>query len=330
MGGIVARLKQLLAGRWGLMLRVAVSAILLGYIFHRFQWSDLWDHLRTASPAWLLIAWLFFGIPLLLIGIRWWLLLRVQDVQLRLRKVLAITCIGQFFNAFLLGATGGDLVKILYVIREAPQAKARAGLSILVDRAMGLVALAVVALAAASTDWALFTSRSDLRRVVWVLCGIVAASAAALIVVLAAPLPRFRDRLVLVNQLQEAARQYVKAFRLTASAAVISVLVHLSSFTGGYSIARALHLDIGYVPVAVILAMVFFVISVPVSISGHGLRESIFALMFSLFGIGASAAIACSLLYFGLNLAWSLAGGLIYLASGSVPRPAASAREAAS
>ena len=72
-------------------------------------------------------------------------------------------------------------------------------------------------------------------------------------------------------------------------------------------------LPVGYTSIAVILAIVFFVISVPVTVSGHGLRESIFVLMFSLFGVGASAALLYSLCYLAFTLAWSLACGPVYL-----------------
>ena len=95
--------------------------------------------------------------------------------------------------------------------------------------------------------------------------------------------------------------------------AALTVAVHLANMTGGYCLVRALALPVGFASMGVILAIVFFVIAVPVTASGHGLRESIFVLMFSLFGVGASAALLYSLCYLAFTLAWSLACGPVYL-----------------
>lgn len=162
--------------------------------------------------------------------------------------------------------------------------------------------------------------RPDLRRVVWVLCAILAAAIASLAILTLLPLQRLCAALKLQAgiagasaALQQVARQYARTPLGVLAAAALTVPVHLSAISGGYCAAVALKLPVGYASIAVILAVVFFVISVPVTISGHGLRESIFVLMFSLFGVGASAALLFSFCYLAFTLAWSLACGPVYL-----------------
>lgn len=305
---------------WGFAARAGVSVLLLAFLFSRFHWSDLAGALRAASPAWLAAAWLLFGIPTALVAIRWRLLLDVQGVRVGFGKVFLITCVGQFFNTFLLGATGGDVMRAVYILREAPEAKARAGLSVLVDRAFGFIVLAVLALAAASTEWNWFMSRPELRRVIWTLAGIVALSTAGIAALAVIPFPALCARMGIAAKpaaaliaAYSAARQYLHAPLATLAAAGLTVAVHLANMAGGYCTARALGLPVDFASMGIILAIVFFVIAVPVTASGHGLRESVFILMFSLFGVGAAAALAYSMCYLGFTLAWSAACAPAYL-----------------
>ena len=62
--------------------------------------------------------WLSLGCAFLLQTERWRRLLRVQEINLGWWRTLRVYLIGAFFNLFLLGATGGDIVKIYYAMRE--------------------------------------------------------------------------------------------------------------------------------------------------------------------------------------------------------------------
>jgi uncharacterized membrane protein YbhN (UPF0104 family) len=315
-------IKRRAPGRyWPVAARAAVSVLLLVWVFSNFHWAALSTQLRAASPVWLAAAWLLLGVPIGLIAVRWRWLLRVQGLRLGLGKVFAITCVGQFFNSFLLGATGGDVMRVAYVMREVPEAKTRAAVSILVDRAMGLAVLAILALLAASTEWRWLMSRGDLRRVAWVLVTIVALSVVGVASLAWVPLPAICAHLgmpsrpaAVVTAVYSAASEYLHAPAATASAAALTVAVHLANMAGGYCLARALSLPVGFASMGVILAIVFFVIAVPVTASGHGLRESIFVLMFSLFGVDSSAALVYSMCYLGFTLGWSAACAPAYLA----------------
>jgi hypothetical protein len=81
-------------------------------------------------------------------------------------------------------------------------------------------------------------------------------------------------------------------------------------------------LDVSYLQIAVILAIVYILMNLPISISGHGVREFGAVQMFSIYGlitidavtgVGKEPAVAFSLLLFGIYLVWGLVGGLIYL-----------------
>ena len=88
----------------------------------------------------LCLVW-FTG-PLLLCGIRWWLLMEVVGFPFSRKKLLSYQAIGIFFNTVLPGAVSGDLVKVIYAFREHPhKPKSGAVVSTIMDRALGIYAL---------------------------------------------------------------------------------------------------------------------------------------------------------------------------------------------
>ena len=69
-----------------------------------------------------------------------------------------------FYNQFLPGGTGGDIIKSYYLLKETPDKKAGALLAVVFDRFIGLVAL--VAITATLIAFALrfpFTNTRDTK-----------------------------------------------------------------------------------------------------------------------------------------------------------------------
>jgi len=96
---------------WKIAARAAITLSILAYLVYKVDWRSLGSQVLRADPGWLLIACLLFGVVFFLAAMRWWLLLRVQDIVLPLSTITALTLIGQFFNTFMLGSVGGDVVK---------------------------------------------------------------------------------------------------------------------------------------------------------------------------------------------------------------------------
>ncbi len=111
----------------------------------------------------LLIFTMFLGL------VRWQLLLRVQDIRLGNYHALWITASGMFFNAFLIGATGGDVLKAWYAAEAAPQNKARAVLSIAVDRLIGVTGLLLVASVCVLTNLPMLMTSAQTRPLGWLI-----------------------------------------------------------------------------------------------------------------------------------------------------------------
>jgi uncharacterized membrane protein YbhN (UPF0104 family) len=315
---------------WAL-LRVAISIGAIGYFAFNVHWADLSGRLEKASPSLMIEACLCLGVAYIFSGIRWWYLLRVQSIYIALYPVVVLTFIGQFFNTFMLGAVGGDLVRALYVARSVPRQKTHATLSILMDRIAGLFILLLGSVLSIAFQYHALMASGDTRRLslalALVLTGfLVAGSLLAFFPFERAPDPvRALWRRVPLRHLPELLLGGFRAHRLHFSETLLGlaagIALTLMIVLAGVFLGNAIHLSVTYIEMLQILTVAICVTSLPISIGGHGVREAIFVFLFAAFGIinagpgtpGTDAALLFSICFFALSSVWSVAGGLLYL-----------------
>ena len=93
---------------------------------------------------WFVPAFLVVGLVPTIGAVRFRWLLAVQGVHITLGRSFALTFLGNFFNNFMLGLTGGDVVKAYSVARETHK-RTEAVITVFLDRIVGLVALVLLA-----------------------------------------------------------------------------------------------------------------------------------------------------------------------------------------
>ena len=161
-------MRQRMRRALGLGARVAVAAAGVALIVASVHWNDravapggggaayvepgLGTLLARAEPwrlAWGLVC---VGLVFPLQAVRWWVLMRCRGLRPPLWRCFALTMVGQFFNLCLPGLTGGDVARAWYAAKGTQQ-RATAAVSVLVDRAVGLLALAVLTAAAGLWAW---------------------------------------------------------------------------------------------------------------------------------------------------------------------------------
>jgi uncharacterized protein (TIRG00374 family) len=314
---------------WGLILRLFITFGILGYLATKVNWPELSTQFKHADLKWIVAATGIMGFVMIGVSIRWWLLLKVQEIHIKLYTVFVLNLIGQFFNAFLLGSTGGDVIRLFYIIQYAPEQKARAALSILVDRVIGLFILILLAVLVLPWQIEYLSQHEQIRHVSWMLVYIFCLGIVGMIFLAFFPfheIPLFVKRLWgkipkrdFIETLFYGYKDHLKHPNFCLGAFTTAIGVHFMSFLSAYCIAMALNLNVNFLQMIVIIAIVFCLISLPISLSGHGVRELAFVQMFTLYGIisinqtGKEQAIAFSIILFGTQLFWSLVGGLFYL-----------------
>lgn len=127
------------------------------------------------------IAAVFCVTNVFLTFVRWYLLVRAQDLPFTLRNAVRLGLVGYFFNTFLPGAVGGDLLKAAFIAREQER-QTIAVATVMVDRGIGLWALIVLVALSGSGFWlfdaSLINDQPYLRHTVSIALGLLAATLA--------------------------------------------------------------------------------------------------------------------------------------------------------
>jgi uncharacterized protein (TIRG00374 family) len=289
-------------------------------------------------------AWIFivalagYTAGQLVVGLRWWILLRTQGIFISLGAAIRLVFLGLFYNNFMPGAVGGDLVRAWYVTKHTER-RFEAVLSILVDRIVGLVGSMVIAV----VFYFLLPSRKEIDLTMrngsfgslnqygraFIMGGLIIA--AAVVILLAIPATRRVLQKLWVSGKEGGLRLLRKIIRASVlygrrPAEVIVVLIltialQIVTIMGYWLAGRQLGVD-----VSLSYYFVFFTISwsigmLPVTVGGAVLVEGSLAGMFIKFAsVGAEAALALALCQRVIWMIASLAGGWIHLAGGHLPK----------
>ena len=134
----------------GFAIKALVSVGLLAFLLSRTDAGRLWVQLRAASPVWLVAALGLYLAAMIGATWRWALLLEAQGLDVPRRTLFASYLVATFFNNFLPSNIGGDVIRIRDTGRLA-QSKTLAATVVLIDRAVGLFGLGLVAALGATT-----------------------------------------------------------------------------------------------------------------------------------------------------------------------------------
>jgi uncharacterized membrane protein YbhN (UPF0104 family) len=105
---------------------------------------------------------------------------------------------------------------------------------------------------------------------------------------------------------------YRRSGALVGRALGISLLTAMINIVSFYLLGRAAGCDVGLIHFVLYIPVITVVSYLPVTYSGLGIRELCFVVVFPQVGMTAGQALAVPVLYFGMLLILSLAGGLVY------------------
>jgi glycosyltransferase 2 family protein len=151
-------------------LRWPLALSILGFLFTQNRDGLEQIASRQIVWSWFLIAATLRIVTLVVGIVRWWILVRAQDIPFALRDAMRLGFLGHLFNYVLPGSVGGDVTKVVLTVREKPEAKAIVAATVVLDRLIGLYSLVLVG-AAASVLHPSFWSHPELRVVMLVFLG---------------------------------------------------------------------------------------------------------------------------------------------------------------
>ena len=307
-------------------LQIAVTLAILYFIFRDpGKRAEMGQAVVNANPLWLLLGFFVYGGVEFCAALRWRVLLDVQGIVLGWTRLFALVMIGLFFNFFIPGGTGGDMVKVFYLLKETPGQRSNALLSVVVDRLIGLLSLILLAVGFVAAYWSWLTSTPATARYVWIvflLLGLCSAALIFSIVVTAfgwvhrlpAKMPG-RDRLA---ELALGYGIFGRAWRSSLCSLGYSILVHLGYFLTYFCAAKAYASGDTRVPTLgeffAIAPVVDTIVAMPISLGGIGVREGLFQVFLGeLCQVAGGVAVVISSTGYLLTFCWGLVGAVIYM-----------------
>jgi uncharacterized protein (TIRG00374 family) len=284
---------------------------------------------RNADRRFLLAAVMVFPVVFLITGYRWWALLNALEIRMTRARAFKINMVGAFYNTFMPGSTGGDLLKAYYASKLTTH-RTRAVMSVIVDRILGLLALIILGGTMATYAYLFALPASDPARRK---CGQVALGSALLIfatiaglVVFYTPLLRRITGMDFVMRRLPMQKQVAKAIEtmeiyrrrpgLVLWAILITLPVHAIVVISATFAGMAFGLPLHPVYYWVVVPVVVLAGSIPISPQGAGVMEFFAILLTKRQGCTVSQAFALTMSIRVVQMLWNLTGGYFVLRGG--------------
>lgn len=309
------------------VLQLSVTGALLWWVFHDpNQREKMKVALQTADYRWVCVGVLAYLVVEIAAAVRWQILLRVQKIHLSIPRLSGLFLIGMFYNQFLPGGTGGDIIKSYLLLKETDK-KAGALLAVVFDRLIGLVGLVVITVTLVSLRFDLLwrtpqtvASSVSPRQLLLLLLFLLGSSIAGLLTSFIVSgfnlfhwLPhKFPGREKLI-EISAAYHLYARHWFATLLAFGASLVAHLATFTTFLCVAYAFHAGVKLLDFFAVLPIERTITALPISFAGVGLREQILQVMLSnLCGVPVAVAKLIGTMSFLIIFICCAPGGIVY------------------
>jgi len=277
--------------------------------------------LHQANLYWILLGIAFAGVGELANIFRWHIFLKIQNVRVPLARTATVFMIGVFFNLFLFGATGGDVVRAAYLCADQKRKKGGVILSVVADRLIGMIVLIPFGVVVVLLRFRWFHKTPTAAALLWfliifmvVLTVFFAFAITVTSLGVTSKLPPALTAHKSFRQLLDACALFGRGWRETLIAYGLSFPVLFGPFATFYCAGRAFDAHVSLMDMFSITPIVTIVTSLPISFSGIGVREQLFKnLLGDLCGVPAVVAVLISLSGFLSYISWSLVGAAVYL-----------------
>jgi len=306
---------------WIFLARGLISALLIWWLVTRLDIADL--SLDLLQPRWylLLAAFAIYALSAFGGAWQWTWILRLAQLQVPAQELRRLYFIGLFFNNFLPANIGGDAYKIVDLGRQYHQ-PLKVFCATLLDRLLGLSALTLLALLVAATALILDI---PLTNLVWLLVAVLLLLWLVLGLLLSRRigprLPPLLERLGMRRLAPRVARvvcefhlyrahpgRLIAIFFFSLAVQFLRILTHVVVGLG-----LGIALDVGQmVQLFVLVPMLAISLTLPITINGIGLRESVSAQLLTFTGLSAAIVVALEVVAYFVQVIFSLYGGLLF------------------
>ncbi len=252
--------------RWVRWAGTIVTSGLFIWLLTQQDWKLMWETL-SRIPAWVFpLAFVLYFLGVLSNSLRWFILLKSQEIEVPYGEFLKIVLAGNFASNFLPSTVGGDTVRIVSAARFTGWSVSFA--SVVVDRLLNVL----VMMALLPFSWFSFkvfggffsaVSTGDQIRTAILKAGFVSGWVSKAVRLVARWLKKILEAFFVWRNRKDA----------LGWGLLIALAARLSVFSAVWFLARGLDISVTISQVIGVGAITYVLSLLPISINGFGLRE---------------------------------------------------------
>ncbi len=321
------------------LLKIVIGVSLLAFLYNRLEDpAALWAQVMDSNKLMLLLGATAFSCAVALNGVKWGILLRAQALNVPFRRLIAFQWMAIFLDNFFPAQVGGDVLRGYNLARDTHRT-ADAAASVLIDRFTGLTAFMLAAAMASSSLllWGPTTVAPQagedmfLRQFIDVRLIAVGSLIGALTMItimalmlsrrlkrwaeaIIARLPLIKRLLPFWQKLAAAINAYRYKYVAMIAAGMVSLVIVVLTSVNIWLISNAIAPgSISFVEVLVINPIIAFLVLVPLSPGGLGVRQFGFSALFVMMGASGALGFAVGLLQQFINYVVSIPGLILWI-----------------
>jgi len=295
--------------------KILISAALLYFALRKVNLSDLVSRINIASLVWIGLAIVVTFLQIFAGVLRWREIGAECGAPLATNQAMRFNLIGTFFNQTLPSSIGGDAVRLWLVARGGAGWRA-ATYSIFVDRAIGLIALAIIIVASLPWSYRLITDPNG--RSALLLVDFAALAGGVGFLVLGRLQWSWLKRWWATHHLHACAviaNRVIFSRKRGPKIAVLSLLVHVLTVVIAWCVVQSIAAPVMFSQIFQLVPPVMLITMLPISIAGWGVREATMGLAFGYAGLMTNEGVIVSLLFGAVSFMVGAFGGLVWILS---------------
>jgi hypothetical protein len=297
-------------------IKIMISLALLYLALRKVDLTELASRVNNlASLGWIVVAIAVTFLQIFVGVLRWRRISAECGAPLGLGQAMRFNLIGTFFNQTLPSSIGGDAVRLWLVARGGAGWRA-ATYSIFVDRAIGLIALAIIIVASLPWSYNLIGDPHGRSALLFVDFAALAGGVGFLVLG-ALPWPWLK-RWWGTHHLHACAviaNRVIFSRKDGPAIAVLSILVHVLAVVIAWCVVQSITAPVVFGQIFQLVPPVMLITMLPISIAGWGVREASMALAFGYAGLLPNEGVNISLLYGAVTFLVGAFGGLVWIFS---------------
>jgi hypothetical protein len=297
-------------------IKILISAALLYFALRKVNLTELASRIdNLSSLGWIGMAIAVTFLQIFVGVLRWREISAECGAPLGTMQAMRYNVIGTFFNQTLPSSIGGDAVRLWLVARAGAGWRA-ATYSIFVDRAVGLIALAIIIVA--SLPWSLHLISDPHGRSALLFVDFAAlAGGVGFLILGRLPWPWLKHWWGThhLHACSVIANRVIFSRTHGPAIAVLSVTVHVLAVVIAWCVVQSIAAPVVFSQVFQLVPPVMLITMLPISIAGWGVREATMGLAFGYAGLMSNEGVNVSLLFGAVSFIVGAFGGLVWILS---------------